>query len=32
VKLLRRGAVTAEKHYNSNRIELAEWLMESKQP
>ncbi len=32
VKLLRRGAVTAEKQYNTNRIELAEWLMKSKQP
>ena len=31
VKLLRRGAVTAEKQYNTNRIELAGWLMESKQ-
>jgi hypothetical protein len=30
VKLLRRGVVTAEKQYNTNRIELAEWLVESK--
>lgn len=26
VKLLRRGVVTAEKYYNTNRIELADWL------
>jgi len=26
VRLLRRGVVTAEKHYNTNRIELADWL------
>jgi uncharacterized membrane protein len=31
VKLLRRGVVTAEKHYNTNRIELADWLVNSKQ-
>lgn len=28
VKLLRRGVVTAEKHYNTNRVELAEWIKE----
>jgi uncharacterized membrane protein len=28
VKLLQRGVVTAEKEYNTNRIELAEWLRE----
>ncbi len=26
VKLLRRGVITAEKHYNSNRIQIVEWL------
>jgi uncharacterized membrane protein len=26
VRLLRRGVVTAEKHDNTNRIELADWL------
>ena len=26
VKLLRRGVVTAEKYYNTNRIQLAYWL------
>jgi len=26
VKLLQRGVVTAEKEYNTNRIELADWL------
>ena len=26
VKLLSRGVVTAEKHYNTNKIELADWL------
>lgn len=26
VRLLRRGVVTAEKYYNTNRIELADWL------
>lgn len=26
VKLLRRGVVTAEKYYNTNRIQLADWL------
>lgn len=26
VKLIRRGIVTAEKHYNTNRIKLADWL------
>jgi hypothetical protein len=31
VKLLRSGVVTAEKHYNTNRIELADWLVNSKQ-
>jgi hypothetical protein len=31
VKLLRRGVVTAKKQYNTNRIELAEWLVENKQ-
>ena len=31
VKLLRRGVVTAEKQYNTNRIELADWLVDSKQ-
>lgn len=28
VKLLRRGVVTAEKHYNTNRVELADWIKE----
>jgi uncharacterized membrane protein len=28
VKLLRRGVVTAEKHHNTNRIELADWIKE----
>jgi uncharacterized membrane protein len=28
VKLLQRGVVTAEKEYNTNRIELADWLRE----
>jgi uncharacterized membrane protein len=28
VKLLRRGVVTAEKHYNTNRVELAVWIKE----
>ena len=28
VKLLRRGVVTAEKHHNTNRIELADWITE----
>jgi uncharacterized membrane protein len=28
VKLLKRGVVTAEKEYNTNRIELADWLRE----
>jgi uncharacterized membrane protein len=28
VRLLRRGVVTAEKHYNTNRIEIADWLNE----
>lgn len=32
VKLLKRGVVTAEKYYNTNRIELADWLMESQKP
>lgn len=31
VKLLKRGVVTAEKQYNTNRIELTDWLMERKQ-
>ncbi len=26
VKLLRRGVVTAEKYYNTNRIQIADWL------
>jgi len=26
VKLLRRGVVTAQKYYNTNRITLADWL------
>lgn len=26
VRLLKRGVVTAEKHFNTNRIELADWL------
>jgi uncharacterized membrane protein len=26
VKLIKRGVVSAEKHYNTNRIELADWL------
>jgi uncharacterized membrane protein len=29
VKLLRRGLVTAEKHFNTNRIRLADWLIKS---
>ncbi len=29
VKLLRRGVVAAEKYYNTNMIELADWLMEN---
>jgi uncharacterized membrane protein len=28
VKLLKRGIATAEKKYNTNRIELADWLRE----
>ena len=28
VRLLKRGVVTAEKHYNTNRIELVDWLRE----
>jgi uncharacterized membrane protein len=28
VRLLKRGVVTAEKHFNTNRIELADWLNE----
>ena len=24
--LLRRGVVTAEKYYNTNRIQIADWL------
>ena len=28
VRLLRRGVVTAEKHYNTNLIELVDWLRE----
>jgi uncharacterized membrane protein len=28
VRLLKRGVVTAEKHFNTNRIELADWLKE----
>lgn len=32
VKLLKRGVVTAEKYYNTNRIELADWLFESQKP
>jgi uncharacterized membrane protein len=26
VKLLKRGVVTAEKYYNTNRIQIADWL------
>jgi uncharacterized membrane protein len=26
VRLIRRGVVTAEKYYNTNRIEVADWL------
>ena len=26
VRLIRRGVVTAEKYYNTNRIEIADWL------
>jgi uncharacterized membrane protein len=26
LRLIRRGVVTAEKYYNTNRIELADWL------
>ena len=28
MRLIRRGVVTAEKHYNTNRIEIAGWLNE----
>jgi uncharacterized membrane protein len=28
VRLLKRGVVTAEKHFNTNKIELADWLKE----
>jgi uncharacterized membrane protein len=28
VKLLRRGVVTAEKQYNTNRVELVDWIKE----
>lgn len=28
VRLIRRGVVTAEKYYNTNRIEVADWLNE----
>jgi len=28
VRLLKRGVVTAEKHFNTNRIELEDWLKE----
>ncbi len=28
VRLIRRGVVTAEKYYNTNRIEIADWLNE----
>lgn len=28
VRLIRRGVVTAEKYYNTNRIEIADWLWE----
>ena len=28
VRLIRRGVVTAEKYYNTNRIEIAGWLKE----
>ena len=28
VKLIKRGVVSAEKYYNTNRIELADWLKE----
>lgn len=28
VRLIRRGVVTAEKYYNTNRIEIADWLRE----
>jgi uncharacterized membrane protein len=26
VRLIRRGVITAEKYYNTNRIEVADWL------
>jgi len=28
MRLIRRGVVTAEKHFNTNRIEIADWLTE----
>ena len=32
VKLLRRGVVTAEKYYNTNRIQIVEWLKLGQRP
>ena len=32
VKLLRRGVVTAEKYYNTNRIQIADWLKPGQRP
>ncbi len=32
VRLLRRGVVTAEKYYNTNRIQIADWLRLGQEP
>ncbi len=32
VRLIKRGVVTAEKHFNTNRIELAGWLRNKEGP
>jgi len=32
VRLLRRGVVTAEKYYNTNRIQIADWLKPGQEP
>lgn len=32
VRLIERGVVTTEKEYNTNRIELADWLKEGQHP
>ena len=31
VRLIRRGVVTSEKYYNTNKITLAEWLFNQNQ-